>query len=293
MGQKSNKKVRVALLSVGSNIVLVILKVIVGLITGSVSIISEAIHSASDLLASFIALFSVKVSEHPPDENHPYGHGKYENISGVIEALLIFAAAFWIIYESVNKIMHHEAFESVGIGFVVMFVSAIINFFVARRLYKVAKETDSIALEADALHLKTDVYTSLGVGIALGIIWLTGYYIFDPIIAIIVALFILRESFVLLKHAFAPLVDVKLSDGDIEIIKAVISEHLANNYSFHQLRTRKSGFFKYVDLHLELPCEMSVEESHLICDRLEAAIKKQISNIEVFIHVEPAEKPTT
>lgn len=282
-----NKKVRTASLSILSNSSLIIMKTVIGLLSGSVSIISEAIHSTMDLLAAIIAFFSVKVSDKKPDEEHPYGHGKVENISGVIEALLIFVAAVWIIYEAINKILNQKEIENLGWGFLVMFISGVINFFVSRRLYKVAKETDSIALEADALHLKVDVYTSLGVALGLGLIWVTGYHILDPIVAILVALLILRESYILLMNAYSPLLDTKLPDNEIEIIKNAINSKKFGCLTFHQLRTRKSGHLKYVDLHLEVPQRYSVKESHDICDAIEKEIESKIKFIEVHIHVEP------
>lgn len=282
-----NKKIKTASLSIFSNTFLIIVKVVAGILSGSVSIISEAIHSFIDLLAAIIAFFSVKVSDKAPDEQHPYGHGKYENISGVIEGFLIFIAAGWIIYEAINKILHQNEIEKIGIGFIVMFSSSVVNFFVSRRLYKVAKETDSIALEADALHLKVDVYTSLGVAIGLGLIWLTGYHILDPVAAILVAMLILRESFLLLRNAYSPLLDVKLPDTEIAIIKNVIEAKAAGFGNFHQLRTRRAGHLKYVDLHLELPQNLSVKEAHDICDAIEKDIESKIRNIEVHIHVEP------
>ncbi|MFA4851465.1 MAG: cation diffusion facilitator family transporter [Bacteroidales bacterium] len=285
-----NKKVRTARLSIISNTCLIIMKTVVGIMSGSVSIISEAIHSTMDLLASIIAFFSVKISDGPPDEEHPYGHGKFENISGVIEALLIFVAAIWIIYEAVHKILIKYEVENLGLGFIVMFISSVVNFFISRRLYKVAKETDSIALEADALHLKVDVYTSLGVAIGLFLIWITGYHILDPIFAILVALLILRESFILLKTAYSPLLDVKLADEEIDIIKKAIRDKNFGCMAFHQLRTRKAGHLKYVDLHLVVPQDYSVKESHDMCDAIEKEIERMINNIEVTIHVEPCTK---
>ena len=215
-------KVKVASLSIFSNTFLIIIKLLVGIFTGSVSIVSEAIHSTMDLLASIIAFFSVRISDRPADDTHPYGHGKVENISGVIEALLIFVASVWIIIEAVKKIINPGEMESVSIGFIVMFISAAINFMVSKKLYKVAKQEDSIALEADALHLKADVYTSLGVGTGLLLIWITGLNYLDPIVAILVAIFILKESFELLKTAFNPLLDIKLSDEEIKIITDII-----------------------------------------------------------------------
>lgn len=278
-----NKKVSIARLSIISNTVLVIGKLIVGLLTGSVSIISEAIHSTMDLLAAIIAFFSVKISDTPPDKDHPYGHGKVENISGVVEAVLIFVASGWIIYEAVHKLILNSPVESVGLGCIIMFVSAIVNFYVSRRLYKVAKETDSVALEADALHLKTDVYTSLGVGVGLFLIWITGLNFLDPVVAILVALFILREAFFMLVKAYKPLVDAALPTNEIESIEAYLK---TNNYKYHNLRTRKAGTQRFVDFHLDLPENISVKESHDCCDIIETDFHKILGNIEITIHVE-------
>lgn len=295
-----NKKVAAARLSIISNTFLIIIKAVAGLLSGSVSILSEAIHSAMDLLAAIIAFFSVRISDRKPDERHPYGHGKFENISGVIEALLIFVAAIWIIYEAIKKIIVQEAVDNLGWGFLVMFISAVVNIIISRRLYKVAKETDSIALEADALHLKVDVYTSLGVAIGLFLIWIAGYYIndpgitwyyiLDPIVAIFVALLILRESYILLKTAYSPLLDVKLADEEINIIKEAIRNKNFGCIAFHQLRSRKAGHLKYVDLHLVVPQDYTVKESHDMCDNIEKEIESKINNIEVTIHVEPCTK---
>lgn len=285
-----NAKVKVARLSLLSNSSLIIMKLIVGLFTGSVSIISEAIHSTMDLLAAIIAFFSVKISDRPADDTHPYGHGKVENISGVIEALLIFAASVWIIIEAVKKILNPSEIESVGIGFIVMFISAAINFIVSKKLYKVAKQEDSIALEADALHLKADVYTSLGVGSGLLLIWITGLNYLDPLVAILVAIFILKESFELLKTAFNPLLDVKLSDEEIQIIKDNISKYSSVFCNYHDLKTRKSGRIRYIDLHLVFPENKSIKEAHDICDKIEHNIEQVLKYSEVMIHLEASEK---
>ena len=281
-----NKKVRIARLSIVSNSFLIVMKLVVGLISGSISIISEAIHSFMDLLASIIAFFSVKISDSPADERHPYGHGKFENVSGVIEAVLIFVAAFWIIYEAVKKMADPGKIENISYGFIIMLVSAIVNFIVSRKLYKVAKETESIALEADALHLKTDVYTSAGVAFGLLLIWITGYHPLDPIIAILVALLILKESVELFLKAYSPLLDISLSVKELEKIKSIINAHCIDRISFHDLRSRKAGNYNYVDFHLNLPENLTVKEAHQICDVIENDIKTNLKNTEVTIHVE-------
>ncbi len=280
-------KVNVASLSIVSNTLLITMKLIVGLMTGSVSIISEAIHSSMDLIAALIAFFAVSVSDNPPDSRHPYGHGKFENISGVVEALLILVAAIWIIYEAVKKLLGAEAaLESLGIGSAVMITSAIINWIVSRRLYKVARATNSIALEADALHLKTDVYTSAGVAAGLLLIIVTDLNWLDPVIAILVALFIIRESFVLLSRAYSPLLDTAWGDKEIDELKNRLKKM---NVNFHDLRTRQAGNYRFIDIHIEVPEYLSVRSAHKYCDMIEDELAETYQNLSVNIHVEPVE----
>lgn len=281
-----NKKTRIARLSIVSNSFLIIIKLIVGLLSGSVSIISEAIHSSMDLLAAIIAFFAVKISDTPADKEHPYGHGKYENVSGVIEAILIIIASFWIIIEAVRKIFDHSEIESIGFGFVVMFISAAVNFIVSRKLYKVAKATESIALEADALHLKTDVYTSAGVGIGLLLIWLTGATFLDPVVALLVAVFILFEAFQLLRNAYFPLVDTAMAENEIQIIQDAFKE---KSLCFHDLKTRKAGHYRFAELHLEMSHDLSLRQVHDVCDEIETELKSKIKHFQISIHVEPLE----
>jgi cation diffusion facilitator family transporter len=281
-----NAKVSVARLSIISNTLLIIMKLIVGLISGSVSIISEAIHSSMDLIAAIIAFLSVKVSDNPPDSRHPYGHGKVENISGVIEALLIFVAAIWIIIEGVKKLFGEKIeLDSIALGSVVMFISAIVNIIVSRRLYKVALETNSVALEADALHLKTDVYTSLGVAVGLGLIMITGINWLDPVIAIFVALFIIRESYYLLKRAFTPLLDTAWEADEIEELEKTLNRF---EVSYHDLRTRVAGNYRFIDLHIQIPGDVSVGNAHQYCDKIENELTGNYKNLVVTIHVEPS-----
>jgi cation diffusion facilitator family transporter len=280
-----NAKVSIARLSILSNTLLILMKLAVGIISGSVSIISEAIHSSMDLIAAIIAFLSVRVSDNPPDSRHPYGHGKVENISGVIEALLIFIAAIWIIIEAVKKLLGEKIeLDSIAIGSIIMIISAIINTIVSRRLYKVARETNSVALEADALHLKTDVYTSLGVAVGLGLILVTGINWLDPVVAILVALFIIRESYQLLKKAFTPLLDTAWGEDEIEILEQKLN-NLEVNY--HDLRTRVAGNYRFIDIHIQIPEDVSVGNSHKYCDKIEKELMDKYDNLTVTIHVEP------
>jgi cation diffusion facilitator family transporter len=281
-----NPKVRIARLSIFSNTLLIIMKLSVGIIGGSVSIISEAIHSSMDLLAAVIAFLSVRVSDNPPDSRHPYGHGKIENISGVIEALLIFVAAIWIIIEAVKKLLGERIeIESIALGSVVMLISAIVNFIVSRRLYKVARETNSVALEADALHLKTDVYTSLGVALGLGLILFTGINWLDPVVAMLVAVFIIKESYQLLKKAFTPLLDTAWGEDEIEELENILT---GLKVSYHDLRTRLAGNYRFIEFHIQIPENESVGNAHQYCDKIENELTQNYQNLTVTIHVEPS-----
>lgn len=280
-----NAKVKIARLSVLSNSLLILMKVVVGIISGSVSIISEAIHSSMDLVAAVIAYFSVKVSDTPPDSRHPYGHGKVENISGVIEAILIFIAAALIIFEAVRKLFGEPiVLEKIWIGSVIMIISAGINTYVSQRLYKVARQTKSVALEADALHLKTDVYTSAGVAVGLTLIALTDIRWLDPVVAILVALFIIRESYTLLRRAFTPLLDTAWNVDEIEDLERKLND-LGVNY--HSLRTRIAGNYRFIDIHVEVPKEETVGDAHKYCDEIENDLMANYENLNVTIHVEP------
>jgi cation diffusion facilitator family transporter len=281
-----NAKVKIARLSIISNTFLIIMKVVAGLMSGSVSIISEAIHSSMDLMAAIIAFFSVRVSDNPPDPRHPYGHGKVENISGVIEAILIFIAAAWIIVEAIKKFLG-ESFEleSIGIGSIVMLISAIVNTIVSRKLYKVAKETRSVALEADALHLKTDVYTSLGVAVGLGLIIITHINWLDPLVAILVACLIIKESYSMMRKAFNPLLDEAWQSDEVDELEKNLNEM---NVNYHQVRTRIAGNYRFLDLHIELPKDLSVESAHQYCDKIEETLVSRFENLNVTIHVEPS-----
>ena len=277
-------KTRTARLSVLSNSLLIILKVVVGVVSGSVSILSEAIHSSIDLVAAVIAFFAVKVSGNPADDRHPFGHGKVENVSGVIEALLIFIASAWIIYEAIGRFLHPGETEALGLGVLVMAISAVVNIFVSRRLYKVAKMTDSVALEADALHLKTDVITSAGVAVGLGLIWLTGWHVLDPVIALLVAVIIIYESWMLLRKAFSPLLDTALSQGEMTKLTSILEEM---EVQYHDLRTRAAGHQRFVEFHLDVPAHETIETIHRQCDLIEARLEHEFRDISVIIHPEP------
>lgn len=282
-------KVRVARLSVASNIVLVVAKLAVGFAIQSVAVIAEAIHSGIDLLAAVIAYYSVNEASKPADERHPYGHGKIENVSGTIEAMLIFIAAGWILFEAVTKLTRHSRVESTGPGILVMAVSALVNLYVSNRLMRAAKETESVALEADALHLRTDVYTSAGVMVGLGLVKFTGYQFFDPAVAILVAIMIIRAAFELTRNSFLPLLDASLPGDEQEKIREVLQRFSHRYVEVHMVRTRRAGADRHIDLHLVLPRILTIAEAHALCDEIEAALGEALPNSQILIHIEPCD----
>lgn len=284
----SNRKVRVAFLSIISNATLIIFKIVAGIVSGSVSIISEAIHSSMDLLASIIAFFSVKASSKPADDDHPFGHGKIENISGVIEGVLILVASIMIIVQAIKKIYNPRPIENEWVAILVMFISGFINFIVSKQLYKVGEEEDSMALKADALHLKTDIYTSLGVGIGILLIKITKIHILDSIVAILVAFLIIKEAVELTKNGFDELIDKRLSDEEEKEIKGIIERCKSDFIDYHKLKTRKSGNVKHIDFHITLDKNTTVKEAHDIIGDIKKEMNKSIKNSRVTIHIDPS-----
>ena len=286
----NNKKIFAAKFSIISNSFLVAGKVFVGIITFSVSIIAEAIHSGIDLIAAIIANYSVKKSAQPADEAHKFGHGKIENISALIEGALIFFAAYLILHEVYDKVLHGVHLEKLGIGIVIMLVSSISNYTISNYLFKVAKETDSAALGADAWHLRTDVYTSVGVFTALLLIhFIKVPYIeyLDPLIAAITAILIIRAGWEISREAVLNLADMKLPSEEEELIKKAIEENPEKFLEFHNLRTRKAGPYKYIDLHLVVSKELHVDKAHKLTHHLMADIKNKLPNTDIMIHLEP------
>lgn len=273
--------------SIVSNSALVAGKLMVGISTNSISIISEAMHSGMDLAAAMIAYASIRAASRPADEVHQYGHGKIENIAGSIEAILILLAAAWIVYEAISSLVEGPFLAGLSLGVVVMGVSAAINWYLSGYLIRIAKEEESIALEADALHLRTDVYTSAGVAAGLVAIYLTGYIFLDSLIALAVAFMIIKAGFNLLREAASPLVDVRLPEGEEQAIRAIIEQHAGQYVEFHRLRTRRAGRERYVDLHLVVPHNLHVEEVHRICEDIEAKVEARFPASQVLIHVEP------
>ena len=279
-------------LSITSNAVIIILKFIAGIISGSISIISEAIHSMSDFLASVLTFFAVMKSSEPADKEHPFGHGKYEDMSGFIEGGLIIFAAFYIIYEACKKLFMHEAFEvDTTLGIAVMLFAVAANFFVSSVLFKVAKKSNSISLFADGEHLRTDIYSSLGVMAGLILIKITGIHILDPVIAILVALFILKAGFSISKETLNNLLDGSLPPEDMKSIEEIINSYKNKCIlGIKNLKARRCGPSTDIELTILFPKDMTIEKCHNICDEIENLITQKLGHVTIMTHAEPEAK---
>jgi cation diffusion facilitator family transporter len=282
-------KQKAAKISIASNTTLILLKLVAGILTGSISLIAEAVHSLMDLAAAIIAFISVRVSDRPADQDHPYGHGKAENVSGVAEGALIFVASGIIVYEAIKRFIAGTTLEFLDVGIGIMIASIVANVIVSRYLFKVSSEQDSLALEADAYHLSTDVITMSAVLVALLVVRFTGFTMFDPIAATFVAVFIGRAAYHITKKSLGGLLDVRLSQSEEDKIRSCIMEHGGQLVGFHDLRTRKAGSQRHIDLHLVVPKNVDVEEAHSLCDHLEQDIKQCLPRSDVVIHVEPCD----
>ena len=266
---------------------LVILKFAVAFITGSVSILAQTADSFLDLFSVLVAFFAIRISARPADEGHPFGHGKIENISAVIQAILIFTAGGLVIYSAIDRIITSEAVELTEAGIAAMAVSIVASILLSRHLRKVSQATDSIALEAISHNIAADVYSAAGVLAGLMIIRFTTFNVLDPVIALVVALVIIKSGYTVVRKSLAGLMDDRLPQTEENTIKACLNEHAGQIVGFHKLRTRKAGIQRFIDLHLVMPKNASVEEAHRVCDHLEKDLEDRLKNTSVTIHVEP------
>ena len=282
-------KSRAAAVSIASNSLLIVFKLVVGILSGSIAIISEALHSGSDLVAALIAFYSVRKAGQPPDLHHHSGHEKVENLSGVIEALLIIAAAGVIIYEGVRKIIDGPHLDHVWLGIAVMATSGVVNLIVSKKvLYPVARRTESAALEADAAHLLTDVYTSFGVAGGLLLVKITGWQMLDPIAAVAVAVLIIKTGYELVIQSTKVLLDQTLPEEELEMIRTCVIEHRGDLiWGYHKLRARQAGSRRHIDLHITVDETLTVAAAHEAAEHIAADIRDCVPNADVLVHIEP------
>ena len=289
--QHARARSRAAAVSIVSNTILIALKVVAGILTGSVAILTEALHSSIDLLASLIAFFSVRRAEEPADASHRYGHEKFENAAAAAEGVLILAGSAVIAFAAIRALIHGPELENLGIGIVVIGFASAANLGVSTWLFRRARETSSPALEGDAAHLRTDAYTSIGVLAGLGLVSATGWDWLDPVVALIIALAIVITGVRITMGSVRVLVDEALPDDELEVITRAI-ESVADRgvVGYHQLRTRQAGARRYVDLHVQFVHGTTLEEAHRIGHELQDTIEEEVKGADVLIHLEPEDR---
>jgi len=285
-------KTRAAALSIASNTLLIALKLAAGAITGSVAIITEAMHSSIDLVASIVAYVSVRKADKPADADHPYGHDKIENLAAAIEAMLILVGSGVIVFESVRRLAAGAPeVEALWVGIAVIAFSVVANVIVSSRLASQARATDSPALEGDAAHLRTDAATSAAVLVGLLLVQLTGAAWLDPVIALAVAAAIVWAGVRLLSRASRVLVDEALPAEELDAVRGAIERSgPAGVCGYHQLRARRAGSRRYVDLHVQFVEGTTLEAAHSTAHELQSEIKERLRGADVLIHLEPADR---
>lgn len=287
----SSKKLFAAKLSISTAISLSIIKFIVGLMTGSMAVLSSAIDSMLDILMSGINLIAIRHAEQPADESHAYGHGKFETMAALFQSLVIGGSGVWILIESLRRLLAGSTPDKPGNGVIVLLVSVVASWLISRYLVKVAKETDSSALKADSLHFAMDVYTNLALSAGLMAMYFFHLPWLDALLSLMVGFYILFEAFKLARHAMHEVLDAQLPEDLRTKIEKIIKEHGGDTYDCHNLRTRKSGSRKIIDFHLTVCKNLTVEESHRITENLEDDIERELRNSDITIHVEPCHRP--
>lgn len=285
--------VRFAWLSIAAAVVTMALKAGAYLLTDSVGLLSDALESGVNLTAGLVALTALKVATQPPDQDHAYGHDKAEYFSSGAEGILILLASAGIIVTSVNRLLDPSPLYRLDLGLAILGIAALINFVTAQILMRSGRRRCSVALEADAHHLMTDVWTSLGVLAGIGATQVTGWYVLDPIIALLVAAHITWVGLRLLRRSALGLMDTALPAGDLEIITGILDRYSEQGIKYHALRTRQAGARNFVSVHIQVPGEWSVRRGHDLLEEIESAIRNSSRATTVFTHLEPLEDPAS
>lgn len=280
-----------AWLSIGAALSTITLKAIAYLITGSIGLLSDAVESLVNLFAAVVTLIMLVIAARPADELHNYGHSKAEYFASFTEGFLILVASMGIMLSAISRILNPQPLDQVPLGLIVSTGASLINFIVAQVLMRVGKKYNSISLEADAHHLMTDVYTSIGVIAAVGLVSISGWYVLDPIIALLVALNILRTAYSLLRRSVYGLMDTALSAEDQQTVLAIFDKYRAQGVQFHALRTRQAAGRRFVSFHILVPGRWSTHRSHHLAEEVEADIRNSLSGTTVFTHLEPVDDP--
>jgi len=270
-------------------VALIIFKVVVGWLSGSISILAQASDSLLDLFAGIITFSAIRIAAKPADAGHPYGHGKAEDIAGAAQGILIFIAGGLLIYSAIRRIIEGSSIELAEAGIAVMAVSIVVSIFLSRHLLSVSRTTGSVALEANARHIATDIYSASAVLVGLVVVQLTGLDIIDPILAIAVAIYIVKVALDTVRKGISGLLDEGLEPSRQAAIEAILERYSREVSGYHALRTRRAGSHIYIDLHLVMAGDITLEEAHQISDQIEVEIQRALHEASVTIHAEPCD----
>lgn len=282
-------KTSAARLSIATASFLILIKTAAGFLTGSISVWASMLDSAMDVFASVINLFAVRAAARPPDEDHAYGHGKAESLAGLFQALVITASGFYLIWEAFKRIVAPHETKSEGLGIVSMLVAVILSVLLVMRLKRAARQTDSPALSADATHYVTDIFTNAAALFALVVTYLTNWRIADPLFSIAISIYILATAFSVARESVDVLMDKKLPPEVDELVAEIVNRyHPDGVLGVHDIRTRRSGSFKFIDLHIEVKRAKTFEQSHDLAVHIIRDIESEIPRSRVQIHTDPA-----
>ncbi len=284
---------RYAWLSVLTAVVIILLKVAAYLLTGSIGFLSDALESGANIVAAVITLVALTVAARPPDQEHTFGHSKAEYLSSGAEGTLILVAAVVIAVQAVQRLLSPQPLEQVSLGVAISAVAAAVNFGVAQVLLRAGKRHRSAALTADAHHLLTDVWTSLGVIVAVILVGLTGWLWLDPIIGLLVALQIILTGLKLVRGAINSLLDVSLPSEEVSQVVGILEGYAPRGVGYHALRTRQAGAQRFVSFHLLVPGSWSVQQGHELLEEIERDIRRHLEPVNVLGHIEPSEDPVS
>ena len=282
---------RYAWISIGAAMATILLKGVAWWLTGSVGLLSDAIESFVNLAGALMALWMLSLAEQPADEDHPHGHGKAEYFSSAFEGFLIVLAAVSIAYTAIGRLLHPQPLEAVGVGLLVSVAASVVNLFVARLLLKTGREHQSITLEADAHHLMTDVWTSAGVILGVGLVVLSGWHWLDPLIALLVAANIVWTGWRLMHRSASGLMDTALPAEQKRLIGQVFDKYVESGIAYHALRTRQAGRRSFISFHALVPGKWTVQEAHDWVERVESDLRGVIPNCHITSHLEPIDDP--
>jgi len=285
--ERDRKRIRTALFSLCSAVALASVKFVIGVLSGSLGVLSSAFDSLGDIFMSAVNFLSIRKSMEPPDRTHPYGHGKVETLATVFQAVVIAGTGLWVVAEGIHRLVEKRVPESADAGIAVMAVALVASWFISRRIRKAGEETGSSALVADSLHFATDVYTNAGILVSLVVFRFAGWAWLDPGVALLVGAYILFAAGKLFVSAIQDLLDRGLPEETVEQVRKIIEGHRPMLVDFHDLRTRRAGSEKHVDFHVVVCREYKLEDAHRVADHLEKEVRLSLGNVHVVTHVDP------